>query len=48
MDTGIIAHALYARDNGTAFTTTDLNELLKLISDLTELTNDLVTKGLTQ
>lgn len=47
MDTRIIAHAIYARANGTAFTLDDLNALLKLIGELTELTNDLVKKGLT-
>lgn len=48
MDTSIIKHAVYARANGTAFTEEDLNALVKLISELSELLNDLVEKGVTQ
>lgn len=45
MDTEIIAHAIYARANGTAFTIEDLNKLLELIRELSELALDM-TKGI--
>lgn len=45
MDTRIIAKAIYARANGTEFTMDDLNELLELIRELSELALDM-TNGI--
>lgn len=48
MDTQIIAHALYARENGTTFTQADLNKLLELIGQLTELAAHFAKEGVTK
>lgn len=48
MDTRIIAHALYARANSTAFTQEDLNALLELIGQLSELAAHFAKEGITE